>query len=51
MTTALQMKVDQLRLAQAGEVDKTDLLPSTTYDVAALWSQLAELSRASPIPT
>jgi len=36
----LQMKVDQLRLAQAGEVDKSDLLPSTTYDVAVLWSQL-----------
>ncbi len=36
----LQMKVDQLRLAQSGEVDKTDLLPSTTYDIAALWSQL-----------
>ncbi len=36
----LQMKIDQLRLAQPGEVDKTDLLPSTTYDVAALWSQL-----------
>jgi 3'-5' exoribonuclease len=36
----LQMKIDQLRLAQPGEVDKTDLLPSTTYDVAALWRQL-----------
>jgi 3'-5' exoribonuclease len=36
----LQMKVDQLRLAQPGEVDKTDMLPSTTYDIAALWSQL-----------
>ena len=36
----LQMKVDQLRLAQTGEVDKSDLLPSTTYDVVALWSQL-----------
>jgi 3'-5' exoribonuclease len=36
----LQMKVDQLRLAQPGEADKTDLLPSTTYDVAKLWSQL-----------
>jgi len=36
----LQMKVDQLRLAQPGEVDKSDLLPSTIYDVAALWSQL-----------
>ena len=36
----LQMKVDQLRLAQPGEVDKSDLLPSTTYDVTALWAQL-----------
>jgi 3'-5' exoribonuclease len=36
----LQMKVDQLRKAQAGEVDKMDMLPSTTYDVAALWRQL-----------
>jgi len=32
--------VDQLRLAQPGEADKADLLPSTTYDVAKLWSQL-----------
>ncbi|HUX27797.1 MAG TPA: OB-fold nucleic acid binding domain-containing protein, partial [Terracidiphilus sp.] len=36
----IQMKIDQLRLAQTAEVDKSDLLPSTTYDVAALWSQL-----------
>jgi 3'-5' exoribonuclease len=36
----LQMKIDQLRKAAASEVDKSDLLPSTTYDVAALWSQL-----------
>ena len=36
----LQMKIDQLRLAQPSEVDKTDLLPSTTFYVAALWSQL-----------
>ena len=36
----LQMKVDQLRLAQANEVDKMDMLPSTTYDVAELWRQL-----------
>jgi len=34
------MKVDQVRKAQPTEVDKMDLLPSTTYDVAALWSQL-----------
>ncbi len=36
----MQLKVDQLRKAAASEVDKTDLLPATTYDVAALWRQL-----------
>jgi 3'-5' exoribonuclease len=36
----LQMKIDQLRLALPTEVDKADLLPSTTYDVDALWKQL-----------
>jgi 3'-5' exoribonuclease len=36
----LQMKIDQLRLALPDEVDKTDLLPATTYDVADLWRQL-----------
>jgi len=36
----LQMKVDQLRLAMPNEVDKMDLMPSTTYDVIALWNQL-----------
>jgi 3'-5' exoribonuclease len=36
----LQMKIDQLRLALAAEVDKSDLLPSTSFDVAALWTQL-----------
>jgi len=36
----LQMKVDQLRKAHPNEVDKADMLPSTAYDVAALWSQL-----------
>ncbi len=36
----LQMKIDQLRKATASEVDKSDLLPSTTYDVAELWRQL-----------
>jgi 3'-5' exoribonuclease len=36
----LQMKVEQLRLALPTEVDKTDMLPSTTYDVDALWKQL-----------
>jgi 3'-5' exoribonuclease len=36
----LQMKIDQLRLAQPSEVDKADMLPSTTHDVVALWQQL-----------
>ncbi len=36
----LQMKIDQLRLAQANEVDKMDMLPSTSCDVADLWRQL-----------
>jgi 3'-5' exoribonuclease len=36
----LQMKIDQLRVAQPGEADKSDLLPSTIYDVASLWRQL-----------
>ncbi len=36
----LQMKVDQLRKATGAETDKTDLLPSTTYDVDALWREL-----------
>jgi 3'-5' exoribonuclease len=36
----LQMKIDQLRVAQAGEVDKSDLLPSTTQDVGVLWRAL-----------
>src|SRR5580658_5499719 len=46
----LQMKIDQLRVAFPNEVDKADMLPSTTYDVAALWSQLLGFvdSLASP---
>jgi 3'-5' exoribonuclease len=36
----LQMKIDQLRVALPAEVDKTDLLPSTIYDVADLWRRL-----------
>jgi 3'-5' exoribonuclease len=36
----LQMKIDQLRVALPSEVDKTDFLPSTQYDVAELWRQL-----------
>jgi 3'-5' exoribonuclease len=34
------MKVDQLRVAQAGEVAKADLLPATKFDVDELWKQL-----------
>jgi 3'-5' exoribonuclease len=46
----LQMKVDQLRLAAAGETDRMDMLPSTTYDVAVLWKQLVSFvdSLANP---
>jgi 3'-5' exoribonuclease len=36
----LQMKIDQLRVALPNEVDKSDLLPSTSCDVADLWRQL-----------
>ena len=46
----LQMKIDQLRLAQPGEVDKMDMMPSTTFDVALLWRQLLSFvdSMANP---
>ena len=37
----LQMKVDQLRLTTPGEVEKSDLLPATTYNVDELWQKLA----------
>ena len=46
----LQMKVDQLRVAQPHEVDKTDLLPSTTFDVAVLWSQLQGFAQSLTNP-
>ena len=46
----LQMKIDQLRLAQPSEVDKTDLLPSTTCDVATLWSQLQSFAQSLTNP-
>jgi 3'-5' exoribonuclease len=36
----LQMKVDQLRVALPAEVDKTDLMPSTTQDIGVLWRAL-----------
>ncbi len=35
-----QVKIDQLRLAAPLEVDKTDLMPATSYDVGQMWSQL-----------
>jgi 3'-5' exoribonuclease len=35
-----QIKVDQLRKAMDGEVEKRDLLPCTTHDIAVLWNQL-----------
>ena len=36
----LQMKIDQIRVALPNEVDKSDLLPSTTQDVGVLWRAL-----------
>jgi 3'-5' exoribonuclease len=36
----LQIKVDHLRPALAGEAEKADMLPATTQDVAVLWSKL-----------
>ncbi|WP_348264461.1 OB-fold nucleic acid binding domain-containing protein [Telmatobacter sp. DSM 110680] len=36
----LQMKVEYLRKALAGEVEKTDMLPCTTCDVDELWQKL-----------
>jgi 3'-5' exoribonuclease len=36
----LQMKVEQLRKAAPGEADKSDMLPATTCNVDALWSEL-----------
>ena len=36
----LQVKVDQLRRANAGEADKTDLMPATTFDVDTMWREL-----------
>ena len=35
-----QIKVDQLRTAFAGEVEKGDLLPCTTQDIGVLWGQV-----------
>jgi len=36
----VQLKVEQLRTAQAGEVEKADLMPATTYNVQELWDAL-----------
>ncbi|MGC9158708.1 MAG: 3'-5' exoribonuclease YhaM family protein, partial [Terracidiphilus sp.] len=36
----LQMKIEQLRKAAAGEVNRSDLLPATTCDPAELWRRL-----------
>lgn len=36
----LQMKVELMRLALPGEVDKADMMPATTYDVDELWREL-----------
>jgi len=36
----LQIKIDQLRLAQPGEANKADMLPCTNCDVPTLWRQL-----------
>jgi 3'-5' exoribonuclease len=35
-----QMKIDHLRLALPLEVEKSDLLPATNFDVGVLWSRL-----------
>ncbi len=35
-----QLKVEQLRRAAPGEVEKSDLLPATAHDIAELWSRL-----------
>ena len=36
----LQMKVEQMRKATPSETDKSDMLPSTNYEVGALWKEL-----------
>ena len=36
----LQIKLEQVRRAHAGEADKADLMPATSYDVNELWRQL-----------
>ena len=36
----LQLKIEQLRKAHAQEVDRTDFMPATTFEVGSLWEQL-----------
>jgi 3'-5' exoribonuclease len=36
----VQMKIDQLRKASPSEVDKSDMMPSTSQDVGVLWRAL-----------
>jgi 3'-5' exoribonuclease len=36
----LQMKVEQMRRAMTGEIDKTDLMPATTCNIDELWNEL-----------
>src|SRR5215469_18910777 len=36
----LQMKVERLRKATPAEIDKADLMPTTTYNVDELWNRL-----------
>jgi 3'-5' exoribonuclease len=36
----LQMKVEQMRRAMTGEVDKTDMMPATACNVDELWKEL-----------
>ncbi len=38
----MQMKVEQIRRAAAGEVDKADLMPATTCDVDAMWREVLD---------
>jgi len=38
----LQMRVEQMRRAVTSEIDKNDLMPSTTFDVDALWRKLMD---------
>jgi 3'-5' exoribonuclease len=36
----LQLKIEQLRKAHPHEVDKSDFMPATTYEVEGLWTEL-----------